>query len=169
MTQRVQQWILRNGTGLKYIVNERLATRSGLIGRIFKGLEIGERVYGQHAFHRLLRVVNYYWVMVYHTLGIMRPVFSRFIGVQQGPLNYTGLWLWISITVLVLNRFRFIRIRDTLMLNAQDNPEFWFARYNMMFPPSFLHNRLSAHYIEINHIFAIEMMKKYIKARKDIL
>jgi hypothetical protein len=39
----------------------------------------------------------------------------------------------------------------------------------MMFPPNFLHNRISAHYIEINHIFAIEMMKKYQKARKEIL
>ena len=39
----------------------------------------------------------------------------------------------------------------------------------MMFPPSFLHNRLSAHYIEINHIFFIEMMKKYIGVRKEIL
>ena len=39
----------------------------------------------------------------------------------------------------------------------------------MMFPPSFLHNRLSAHYIEINNIFFCEMMKKYIVARKEIL
>ena len=39
----------------------------------------------------------------------------------------------------------------------------------MMFPPSFLHNRLSAHYIEINNIFFCEMVKKYIEARKDIL
>ena len=39
----------------------------------------------------------------------------------------------------------------------------------MMFPPSFLHNRLSAHYIEINHIFAVEMLKKYVPARKEIL
>jgi len=39
----------------------------------------------------------------------------------------------------------------------------------MMFPPNFLHNRLSAHYIEINHIFAIEMMKRYHSARKEIL
>lgn len=38
-----------------------------------------------------------------------------------------------------------------------------------MFPPSFLHNRLSAHYIEINHIFAIEMMKKYQIARREVL
>ena len=39
----------------------------------------------------------------------------------------------------------------------------------MMFPPSFLHNRLSAHYIEINNIFFNEMLKKYIVARKEIL
>lgn len=38
-----------------------------------------------------------------------------------------------------------------------------------MFPPSFLHNRISAHYIEINHIFAIEMMKRYQGARKEVL
>ena len=39
----------------------------------------------------------------------------------------------------------------------------------MMFPPNFLHNRLSAHYIEINHIFAVEMIKKYQVARREIL
>ena len=39
----------------------------------------------------------------------------------------------------------------------------------MMFPPNFLHNRLSAHYIEINHIFFIEMLKKYIGVRKEIV
>ena len=38
-----------------------------------------------------------------------------------------------------------------------------------MFPPSFLHNRISAHYIEINHIFAVEMMKRYQVARREIL
>ena len=38
-----------------------------------------------------------------------------------------------------------------------------------MFPPNFLHNRLSAHYIEINHIFAIEMMRRYQVARREVL
>ena len=37
----------------------------------------------------------------------------------------------------------------------------------MMFPPNFLHNRLSAHYIEINSIFFYEMLRKYIAARKE--
>ena len=70
---------------------------------------------------------------------------------------------------MILSRFRFIRVRDTLVFNYQDNPEFWYSRYNMIFPPNFLHNRISAHYIEINHIFAIEMMKRYQVARREIL
>ena len=70
---------------------------------------------------------------------------------------------------MIFSRFRFIRSRDVLTFNQQDQPEFWYSRYNMMFPPNFLHNRLSAHYIEINHIFAVEMMKKYQGARREIL
>ena len=54
-------------------------------------------------------------------------------------------------------------------MNTQDGVEFWYDRYNMMFPPNFLHNRLSAHYIEINSIFFYEMLRKYIGARKQIL
>ena len=130
---------------------------------------MGPRQFSQHTLHRAFRVVNYFHVQLYHTLSIMRPVFSRFVGVQNAPLNYSGLFLYFFLTIMVLGRFRFIRARDTVTFNYQDNPEFWFARYNMMFPPSFLHNRLSAHYIEINHIFAIEMMKRYQVARREII
>jgi hypothetical protein len=169
MSQRIQTWLLRNTGGLQTLVNDKLAKRSGLIGRIFKGLEIGPRQFSQHSLHRVFRVVNYFWVQTFHTLAVMRPVFSRFVGVSNGPLNYSGLMLYFFLTGCVIARFRFIRVRDTLVFNAQDNPEFWYSRYNLMFPPSFLHNRLSAHYIEINHIFSIEMMKKYQHVRKDVL
>ena len=39
----------------------------------------------------------------------------------------------------------------------------------MIFPPQLLHNRTSAHYLEINHIFMIEMLKKYHSARAQIV
>ena len=169
MSTRFQAFLLRNTTSLQYLVNQRLATRGGAIGNIFKALEMGPRQYGHHSLLKSLRVVNYFYMMIYQHFGMMRPVFSRFIGNQQGPLNYSGIFVWALMSMFVIARFRFIRSRDVLNFNAQDNPEFWFARYNMMFPPSFLHNRLSAHYIEINHIFAIEMMKKYQLARKEIL
>ena len=172
MSERFQTWLLKSGgfKAMQYLVNERLAKRSGLIGRIARSLEMGERQYSQHAFGRAFRVVNFYWIQIYHTLGIMRPVLSRLvIGAGHGPLNYSALFMWFWLTFLIVARFRFIRSRDVLQFNHQDNPEFWYQRYNMMFPPNFLHNRISAHYIEINHIFAIEMMKRYQVARKEIL
>ena len=62
MTQRVQSFILRNTGFLQHLINERLATRPGLVGRIFKGIEMGNREYSEHTFHRIFRLVNYFWV-----------------------------------------------------------------------------------------------------------
>ncbi len=39
----------------------------------------------------------------------------------------------------------------------------------MIFPHNVLHTRLSAHYIEINHIFTVEMFKKYRKVRQQVI
>ncbi len=170
MTERIQEFLLKNTKGLQYIVNERLAKRDGFIGKVFKKLEIGERQYGKHFTKRFFHVVNYFWVMMYHQAAATRPVLGRLFGASSGgPLNYAGFFLWFTLTVYIINRFKFYKIRDKIMLNEQDNPEFWFNRYNMIFPPSFLHNRVSAHYLEINHIFFIEMLKKYIHVRKEIL
>ena len=169
MSQRVQSFILRNTGGLQYLVNERLAKRPGLIGRIFKGLEMGKREYSEHTFHRAFRVVNYLWMSIFRVYAMMRPIGSRFLGSGNGPLNYSGLFVYFWASSMIFARCRFSKSRDQYMFNSQDGAEFWFDRYNMMFPPSFLHNRLSAHYIEINNIFFCEMMKKYIVARKEIL
>lgn len=70
---------------------------------------------------------------------------------------------------MLLARTRLNRTREAVTFHGQDGVEFWFDRYNMMFPPSFLHQRVSAHFIEINNIYFTEMLKKYIVARKEIL
>ena len=98
-----------------------------------------------------------------------RPVGSRFFGLGNGPLNYTGLYIYFLATFILLSQIGFDKKRDILTFNSQDGALFWFDRYNMMFPPSFLHQRISAHYIEINNIFFNEMIKKYHYARRDIL
>lgn len=64
---------------MQFIVNERLAKRSGLIGKIARSLEMGERQYSQHAFGRAFKVVNFYWIQIYHVLGTFRPVLSRLL------------------------------------------------------------------------------------------
>ena len=169
MSQRVQAWLLKNTGGLQYLINERLSQRPGIIGRFFKGLEMGKREYSEHTFHRAFRMVNYFWMNIFRVYAVMRPIGSRFLGLGNGPLNYSGLFVYFWATFMVLARLRFDKSREATTFNSQDGAEFWFDRYNMMFPPSYLHNRVSAHYIEINNIFFCEMLKKYIAARKEIL
>ena len=169
MSHKFQGWLLENTKGLQYLVNERLAKRSGAIGSIFKRLEIGKREYSAHTLHRVFRMANFFWMRMFQVLGAMRPIGSKFFGLGNGPLNYTGMFVYCFATAYVFARCRFSKSREQYTFNAQDGVEFWFDRYNMMFPPSFLHNRLSAHYIEINNIFFTEMLKRYIVARKEIL
>ena len=171
MSERYQNASLRflRRTGIENLVNERLAKRGGPIGRLFTALSIGKRQFGQHSIGRIMKLMNYWWLMIYQTLGQQRVVFSRFVGLQNAPLNYSGLFVWFVATNMIFSRFRFTRSREVMNFNQQDQPEFWYSRYGMMFPPSFLHSRLSAHYIEINHIFFIEQMKKYIGIRKEMI
>ena len=63
MTERIQAFILRNTTGLQYLVNERLAQRGGPIGNLFKLLAIGKRQMGQHSLGRQMKLMNYFWLM----------------------------------------------------------------------------------------------------------
>lgn len=161
--------MLKNTKGLQYLVNEKLGKRAGFIGRVFRPLELGKREYSQHAMHRLFRVVNFFWMMIFRIYGCARPIGSRFLGLGNGPLNYSGLFCYFFCTAMVFGRLRFDKAREQMCINAQDGVEFWFERYGMMFPPSYLHNRVSAHFIEINNIFFCEMLKKHIVARKEHL
>ena len=146
-----------------------MGSRPGAIGGLFRAIHIGQRQYGQHSMFRAFRVANYFWMFGYQVMAMMRTPLSRFCSVAPGALNYSALYVYFFASMMIISRFRFIRARDVMFFNYQDSPEFWFSRYNMMFPPNFLHNRISAHYIEINHIFAVEMIKKYQGARREIL
>ena len=169
MSQRFQTWLLANTGGVQHFVNNVMAKRSGGIGRFFKAIEMGPREYSTHTLHRAFRVANQFWLGTWRVYALMRPIGSRFLGQGNGPINYGGLWIYCWCTAMIFARCRLSRTRDQMQFNAQDGVEFWFDRYNMMFPPSFLHNRISAHFIEINNIYFTEMLKKYIVARKEIL
>lgn len=120
MSQRFQTWLLANTKPLQYFVNERLATRGGAFGRLGKALYMGERQYSAHTLGRMLRVANHLMVTSYQMLGVMRPVASRFIGSGNGPLNYTGIGVYLFCTFCIMARWRFTRSRDVLTFNQQD-------------------------------------------------
>ena len=170
MTTRLQNWLLKNTGGLQYFVNERLAKRPGLIGRVFKHLEIGKREMSAHSLLRTMRIVNFMYVQSLHIFAVARPIGSRFLtSLGNGPLNYSALFCYFWCTGMVLARCIFGDIRHDATFNHQDGVQFWQIRYNMSFPANYLHNRISAHYIEINSIFFVEMLKRYMVAKKEII
>jgi len=64
---------------------------------------------------------------MYQQAAMMRPVLSRLVvGVSNGPLNYSGLFMWFWMTAAIIARFKFSRARDFSVFNTQDNPEFWY-------------------------------------------
>ena len=150
-------------------MNERLAKRSGIIGRFFKGLEMGERQYSGHRVQKVFKINNFIWVKSLMMLNYTRPIFTRFFGVTISPLNYSGLLMWCLATGFILSRLKFTRFRDFMVFNKQDQPEFWFRRYAIIFPPQLMNNRISAHFVEINHIYFVEMFKKFIVVKDEIV
>ena len=169
MSEPVQKWIATNMGGLKTLVNDKLAKRSGLIGGIFKRLEIGERQMGRHTFPAFLKGANQLYMLGTHMVAVSRPVASRLVGVTYGPLNFTGIMAWLLFTGCIVAKFQFQKSRENMMFNEQDKPQYWFSKYKMMFPPQMMNNITSAHYIEINHIFVTEMFKKYRVARQEMI
>ena len=107
--------------------------------------------------------------MGFQMLNMQRMVFSRFFGLSNGPLNYCGLLMWFFCTGYIVSFCKFQRGRDELFFNQQDQIEYWYQRYKLIFPPALMHQRLSAHYIEINQIFFVEMLKRYLVAKREIL
>ena len=62
-------------------------------------------------------------------------------------------------TTMILGKIRIDNPRE-LRFNEEDRIQNYYLKYKMVFPHAALNNRTSAHYIEINHIFFVEMMKK---------
>ena len=168
MSESVQNWILKQ-KGFVSLINDRLAKRKGLIGKLFTALRVGPRELGAHTAPKFLKFANFYYMSTYSIMSSLRPIFSRFVGVAYGPLNFTGIFMWFMLTGSIMARLKFNRGRDIMQFNVEDGPEFWYNALNMMFPPNYLNNKLSAHYIEINQIYCFEMFKRYRLARQEIL
>ena len=79
MSYRVQAFLLRNTTFLQRVINDNLAKKSGVIGSIFRALEIGPRQYGFHVLPKLLRLGNFKFVKMYQFMSMNRPYLSRYI------------------------------------------------------------------------------------------
>ena len=118
MSSRLQTWLLANTKGLQFIINEKLATRPGGLGNFFKRFEIGERQLGAHTLGRALKVANYFYLATAQYTMFGRMTLSRFAGSTNGPLSYSGLFVYFFATCWILSRFQFDRARDVVRFNA---------------------------------------------------
>ena len=168
MSESIQGWILRKKGFVNY-VNHNLARRKGVIGKVFTWLKVGNRRMGKHRIPAALKFLNHYLVSSFSGIATTRPIFSRLIGASTGPLNFSGLMLWMLMTGALVSRLRLSRGRDIFNFDYHDRPEFYYKTFGMLFPPNYLNNKMSAHYIEINHIYSTEMFKRYLIAKQDIL
>ena len=105
MSDSVQGWLLSR-KGFVTLINDRLANRGGVIGRLFTWLKVGPRQMGAHTAPKVLRYVNHYLMASYHYAAVCRPIATRLVGVTHGPLNYSGIMMWGLMTGIIINRFR---------------------------------------------------------------
>ena len=169
MSHRIQAFLLRNTTFLQRVVNDNLAKKSGMVGNLFRALEIGPRQYGFHVIPKFLRYSNFLMVRMYQFMSMNRPYMSRFLRDGYGHMPILQAISGITIYAMMFSWLGINEGKRFVWLYEQDCPRYWYEKYSHRFPTNLLHNRVSAHYLEIRKIFQIEMFKKYYVIRKQII
>jgi hypothetical protein len=77
MTEIIQKFLLAHSKKLQFIVNEKLAKKSGPIGRFFRFFAIGKRQYGEHYAGRLLLSINTFFLFVFRAFSNYRVLYTR--------------------------------------------------------------------------------------------
>mmetsp|Transcript_66009 Transcript_66009/g.76682 ORF Transcript_66009/g.76682 Transcript_66009/m.76682 type:complete len:212 (+) Transcript_66009:26-661(+) len=154
-----------------YVINEKLAKRSGVLGKIGKFFIIGPRQYGVHPFNKLLIYLNRKYIHtaafllhrypIYRALtgngyNMMRPLKH---GSILGPLAvFFGIYRFVYHPV----QFRGYEPDQLTYLNRK------IGGY-LGIPTNSLNQVTSAHFIEINVLYAAEMAKRYHTIHGKIL
>ena len=79
MTEVVQRFLLRNTVWLQKLVNERLAKKTGAIGKFAKWMEIGPRTNGHHYIPRYFRLWNQYILTFGFRFTYSRPHMLKYL------------------------------------------------------------------------------------------
>jgi len=161
---------LRVLTPLAYVINEKLAKRSGLLGRIGKFWMIGPREYGSHPLNKLFIFLNRRYIfaaaVALHRYSVVKTLTHGGYHMLRpfkhvsflGPLAvFWGFFTWVYTT-------------STVRGYEPDRLTYLSKRIGKAgLPLNSMNQRTSAHYIEINYIFQAEMMKKYHRVRQRIM
>ncbi len=78
MTEVIQKFLLAHSKKLQYIVNQKLAKKSGPIGRFFRFVAIGKRQYGEHYIGKHILALNSFFLYVLRGLSNYRVLYTRY-------------------------------------------------------------------------------------------
>ena len=169
MTEFIQRFLLRNTGWLQNVVNNKLAKRSGAVGKFFRWMEIGPRSNGSHVLPKWFRFWNTYMLNFGWRFNWARPHLTKLMTKEREMFMaaYSGLfivWAWLYRKNKVRPLFRY----QDYNLHDYDNPARFTKKYQMYVPFNVANYKTSAHYLEINKIVFQELWKKFEPIKQDI-
>jgi len=167
----IQKAWLRVLSPAAYIINERIAKRSGLLGRIGKFFMIGPREYGVHpinkAFIFLNRRYQFASAVLLHRYSVIKTLTHNNFHMIR-PFKHVS---FLGPLAVFFGLLRFTYAGSFTRGYEPDRLTYLTRRIGgrMGLPLSTLNHRTSAHFIEINYIYGAEMMKRYHQVHQRII
>lgn len=154
------------------LVNDKMAKRSGLIGKLGKFFAFGPRQFGYHPINRYLALINRvylqsiplalhrYSFIKYHTNN--SDIWMKMDILALVPMQFHLSWVWLSFLVPYsswpsqVNSTR----NSTINIKFRGTTLETLTKAGLPAHYSSLNDRVSAHYTEINSLYQWEMLKR---------
>jgi len=168
----IQKAWLRVLSPLAYLINEKLAKRSGLFGRIGKFWMIGPREFGAHPINKIFTFMNRRY---HYGVAFTAHRYSTIKGLTMNGFHNMRPFQHLNIVGYLTVLIGFIRVVYMSPLGRgelePDSLSYLTKRAGgrIGLPLNSMNQRQSAHFIEINQIYQAEMVKRYCRAKARIL
>merc|ERR1712226_66011 len=154
---------------VQYVINEKLATRSGVIGKVGKFLIIGPREYGAHTIGPFLKTYNSFILVamgqISHRYSMINSLTTKgYYGLR--PQKFVNLL--IPTLVLSLWILPFYDGNSGVHIEENDSLEGWLMKTSAQIPAGSMNQRTSAHYLECNRIYSAEMLRRLENKKADL-
>ena len=162
---------LRVLSPVAFVINEKLAKRSGLFGRIGKFFMIGPREFGHHPLNKAFIFLNRRYqnasAVLLHRYSFIKTLTHNGYHMLR-PFKHFSFFGPMAVFFGLL---RFVYFGNFTRGYEPDRLTYLSRRIGgtMGLPLSTLNHRTSAHFIEINYIYGAEMMKRYHRVHQKII
>ncbi|CAD8051342.1 unnamed protein product [Paramecium sonneborni] len=167
----IQQAWLKILNPVSVVINEKLAKRSGLLGKIGRFFLIGPREFGYHPTNQMFIYFNRRVLFATAFMGHKYSVLKGLTHQGYHMLRPMRAAVFLGPIAVLAGLFRLVYYSSENRSYYPDNLDYVMkkATNSLHFPLNTLNQRLSAHYTEISSIYTAEMMKRYHKQHAKII